>query len=308
MKILLTGAGGMVGHNILEHPRAADYDFLSPRRGDLDLAQKQQVDAYLSKHRPDLIIHASGRVGGIQANIRHPVEFLLENLDQGRNLVMSAHEHGIQRLLNFGSTCMYPRQAASPLTEDLILHGELEPTNEGYALAKITIARLCQYLNRQYGRSYKTLIPCNLYGRHDKFDPKHSHLIPAIIAKIDDALLSGSEEVGIWGTGEARREFLYAGDLAEFVFQALARYDEVPELVNVGYGNDFSVNDYYQAVATVIGYRGRFTHDLSRPVGMARKLSSTVLAARFGWHPKTSLEEGLRLTCDYYQGSKGNLS
>src|SRR6218665_715118 len=172
MRILLTGAAGMVGRNILEHAAIAGHDVLAPRRSELDLSNFTAVSDYLSSHPVDMIIHAAGKVGGIQANMREPVGFLLENLDIGRNVIWAAKTAGVSRLLNLSSSCMYPRNRSEPLTEDMVLTGQLEPTNEGYALAKIVAARLCEYISKQDSNfHYKTLIPCNLYGRHDKFDP-----------------------------------------------------------------------------------------------------------------------------------------
>jgi GDP-L-fucose synthase len=299
--LMLTGAGGMVGRNILEHPGIADWQVLAPRRDELDLADADAALTYVRQHRPDVIVHAAGRVGGIQANMAHPVDFLVSNVDVGRNIIMAARDAGVKRLLNLASSCMYPRAAANPLTEDLILKGELEPTNEGYALAKIFATRLCEYIRReQPGLSYKTLIPCNLYGRHDKFAPEHSHLIPAIIHKIHQAERAGHDEVEIWGDGTARREFMYAGDLADAVMQALARFDSLPEEMNVGLGHDYTINEYYQTAAEVIGWQGRFVYDLSRPVGMKRKQVSIERQKAWGWMPQTPLHEGISHAYQFY--------
>jgi GDP-L-fucose synthase len=181
-RILLTGGSGMVGRNILEHPNIREYEILAPRSCELNLCNIKAIQSYINKYQPSLVIHAAGKVGGIQANIREPVQFLIDNLDMGCNIVRSAHQAGIKHLINLGSSCMYPRNHTEPLTENMVLKGELEPTNEGYALSKIVTARLCEYIMQEDNSyQYKTLIPCNLYGRHDKFDPKHSHLIPAII-------------------------------------------------------------------------------------------------------------------------------
>lgn len=301
MRIFLTGSRGMVGRNVLEHPRATEHEWLSPSRNELDLCDFSAVRAYLDQHRPDYVIHAAGRVGGIQANIQYPVDFLIENLDMGRNVVLAAKEVGIPRLINLGSSCMYPREGENPLSEKQILTGELEPTNEGYALAKIAVARLCQYINQQYqGFAYKTLIPCNLYGRHDKFDPAASHLVPAVIQKIHDACLSQQDSVEIWGDGQARREFMYAGDLADCIFDALDRFDRLPDVANVGLGYDYSINEYYQTVAEMIGFKGEFWHNLDRPVGMRRKLVDTHLLKEWGWQAKTSLAEGIEKTYQFY--------
>lgn len=291
----------MVGQNIQDHPAASQYIWLTPNSTDLNLLNFSSVKHYLAEYRPDAIIHAAGRVGGIQANMREPVRFLLENLDMGRNLLLAAAEVGISQLVNFGSTCMYPKDRQGSLSESDMLTGPLEPTNEGYALAKITVARLAEYLNREIpALKYKTLIPCNIYGPHDKFDPRFSHMIPAVIHKLHQAKVAGHEVVDIWGTGEARREFLYAEDLADAVFKALANLEILPSMLNIGMGLDHTVNQYYDMVAKVVGYMGAFRHDLTRPTGMKRKLSNIDLATQWGWNPRHSLEDGLKKTYQYY--------
>lgn len=301
MKIFLTGATGMVGQNILEHPEAGLYSWLKPGRSELNLYDFQQVLSYLEKNRPDFVIHCAGRVGGIQANMAHPVDFLVENMDINRNVILAAQKAGVKNLINMGSSCMYPRDAENPLREDLVLKGELEPTNEGYALAKIMAQRLCAYIRKENPEfHYKTMIPCNLYGRHDKFDPKHSHLVPAVIRKLHEAKLNGLKEVDIWGDGKARREFMYSGDLADCIFKALKNFQSLPDLMNVGLGVDYSVNEYYEAAAEVVGYKGQFTHDLSKPVGMKQKLTSVERAKGWGWQSAVSLHEGLALTYQYF--------
>lgn len=301
VKILLTGGGGMVGRNLLEHPAIGEFDVLAPRSSELDLCDFNAVQAYLRKHKPDMVIHAAGKVGGIQANMREPVGFLMENLDMGRNIVWAAHQAGIKRLINLGSSCMYPRNHNEPLREEMVLKGELEPTNEGYALAKVVTARLCEYIMREdTSFQYKTLIPCNLYGRHDKFDPAHSHLIPAIIHKVHQAKQSGQPTVEIWGDGTARREFMYAGDLADAMVRTIKEFDSLPVLMNLGLGYDYTINEYYQAAADVMGYTGSFVHDLSKPVGMARKLVSVERQQAWGWTARHDLREGVNKTYAYY--------
>ncbi len=291
----------MVGRNILEHPTASAWHILAPGSKELDLTDAGSVDAYVAEHKPDLVIHAAGQVGGIQANMAHPVAFLERNMAIGRNIIMAAHKAGVKNFLNLASTCMYPRAAENPLREDMILMGELEPTNEGYALAKIMATRLCQYIRREdASANYKTIIPCNLFGRHDKFDPKHSHLLPAIIHKVHMAKEKGEETVEIWGDGTARREFMYAGDLADAVMKAAGDIDALPELMNCGLGHDHEINTYYQSVADVIGWDGDFTHDLSRPVGMKKKLCATDRQTEWGWSASTSLVDGIRATYDFY--------
>ncbi len=300
-RLLLTGGGGMVGRNLLEHPAIGEFEVLAPRSAELDLCNFNEVQAYLRAHQPDMVIHAAGKVGGIQANMREPVGFLLENLDMGRNIVWASRQAGVKQLLNLGSSCMYPRNHNEPLKEDLVLKGELEPTNEGYALAKVVTARLCEYIMREDASyQYKTLIPCNLYGRYDKFDPAHSHLIPAIIHKVHQAKQNGQESVEIWGDGTARREFMYSGDLADALVRAIKEFEVLPVMMNIGLGHDYTINEYYQAAADVMGYTGAFAHDLSKPVGMARKLVSVERQLAWGWRAQNELRSGIEKTYDYY--------
>ncbi|PSG86529.1 GDP-L-fucose synthase family protein [Aurantibacter aestuarii] len=304
MKIFLTGNTGMVGKNILEHAKASEHTFLTPLRQDLNLEDKEAVNAYVKTHQPDLIIHAAGLVGGIQANMAHPVNFLVKNLDIGRNVIMAGQQNRVKQVLNLSSSCMYPRLAQNPLQEELILKGELEPTNEGYALAKIVSTRLCEYINSEDDFfQYKTIIPCNLYGRHDTFSPQHSHMIPAVIKKIHDAKITNDASVGIWGTGEARREFMFAEDLADFIFYALEHFSDLPQNTNVGLGKDWTINEYYQTIAKVIGYTGEFIHDTSKPTGMMQKLIDDTKLKAFGWQAQTSLEEGIAKTYEFYKNT-----
>jgi GDP-L-fucose synthase len=301
MRIFLTGGRGMVGSNFMEHPLAEHNEIFAPSSKELDLRNYDAVRQFIHNCSPDVVVHAAGRVGGIQANMRDPVSFLVDNLDMGRNVILAARHAGVKRLLNLGSSCMYPRNAPNPLREEMVLTGELEPTNEGYALAKIVAARLCDYI-AQEDRSfqYKTLIPCNIYGRHDKFDPLSSHMVPAVIHKIHEANLNKIAQVEIWGSGNARREFMYAGDLADCMWKALNNFEALPSMLNAGLGHDLSINDYYRAVAQVVGYSGSFVHDLTKPEGMAKKLVSIEKLERWGWSATTSLEEGIAKTYQFY--------
>lgn len=304
--ILVTGGTGMVGRNLLDLANARQVDIVAPSSSELDLRNFDAVRGFLREVQPACVVHAAGRVGGIQANIREPVAFLVDNWDMGRNLLMAAREAGVRRVINLGSSCMYPRNSPEALREDEVLTGQLEPTNEGYAIAKCAVARLGDYISRESPEChYKTLIPCNLYGKYDKFDPKHSHLVPAIVHKLHEAKTAGREEVDIWGDGKARREFLYATDLADAILTFANRFDELPGLLNIGLGHDYEVNEYYQAAAEVVGYSGHFVHDLTKPVGMSRKLVDVGRATNLGWVAKTSLVDGLRATYDYYLNQLG---
>lgn len=301
MRILLTGGSGMVGRNVLEIAHGGPIQILAPRRSELDLTDRVAVEEWLRREQPDMIVHAAGTVGGIQANIAHPVRFLLDNLEIGINIVRAASNAGVSRLINLGSSCMYPRDGKSPLNEEQILNGQLEPTNEGYAIAKVAVARLCEYLGRERSDlRYKTLIPCNIYGRYDKFDPSHSHMVPAILVKLHKAKRAGERVVDIWGDGTSRREFMFARDLAHCILRAINHFDTLPDTMNVGLGYDFAVNDYYEIASRVVGWKGRFEHDLTKPVGMKQKLVDTTRASEWGWVATTSLEDGLDQTYRHY--------
>ncbi|MDQ1186566.1 GDP-L-fucose synthase family protein [Agrobacterium larrymoorei] len=301
MKILLSGGRGMVGRNILEQAEKRGAVIHAPTSDELDLTNATKTIEFIDALKPNIVIHAAGRVGGIQANIREPVRFLTENWSMGENIVRAARAAGVKRLINLGSSCMYPRGHMDPLKEDMVLAGPLEPTNEGYAIAKCAVARLCEYVTREDGEyQYKTVIPCNLYGRFDKFDPAVSHMIPAVIHKLHSAKECGAEAVDIWGDGNARREFMFAEDLAEAIFFALDHFEALPALTNIGLGYDYTINEYYAAAAEVIGFEGSFVHDLSKPVGMARKLLDVTRQTELGWVPRTKLHDGIRKTYDYY--------
>ena len=290
----------MVGRNFRFAAEHTDLRLDVPSRAQLDLLDAAATLDYIRASQPDIVLHCAGIVGGIQANIAAPYEFAFGNLQLGMSVLRAAFEAGVARLLNLGSSCMYPRNAPNPLREEAILSGELEPTNEAYALAKITIARLCSYLGAEHHMQYKTVIPCNLYGRFDDFDAATAHLVPAAIRKVHDAVANGNDSVEIWGDGTVRREFMYAGDLADFLCFAIHNFDRLDEYTNVGLGLDYSVNDYYQAVAEVVGFTGRFTHDLTKPAGMQQKLVDRSKQIALGWQPQTTLLEGIRKTYDYF--------
>jgi GDP-L-fucose synthase len=220
----------------------------------------------------------------------------------GLNLLKAAHAAGIERVVNLGSSCMYPRLATNPLKESQVLTGELEPTNEGYAIAKITVAKYAEYLSHKFEhRHYKTLIPCNLYGAFDNFHPQKSHLIPGVIRKIHDAIESQANQVEIWGDGTARREFMDARDLANAILYFIHRLETLPPMMNIGLGHDYSVLDYYVTVAEILGYTGQFSFDTTKPAGMKQKLTDVSVANRLGWKASIPLEQGIRNAYEYFK-------
>lgn len=300
MRIAVTGAGGMVGGALL---RGLDpnFDVVGLRRSDVDLLDGPAVAKVMADLAPDLVVHAAGRVGGIEANRRSNSAFLVENAVIGFNVVGAAREAGVARLLNLSSSCVFPKDR-EVLREEDMLTGPLEPTNQGYALAKISVMYLCQALSAEDGGiSYKTFVPCNLYGPGDHYDEARSHLIPSAIRKVDAALRGASSHVAIWGDGTARREFMLVDDLVEAVARAVNDWEGTPDVLNIGLGHDHSVTDYYRAVGDAMGFDGEFVYEVERPVGMRRKLLDVSRAHAWGWSSTTSLEEGLRRTVADYR-------
>ncbi|MCB9025408.1 MAG: GDP-L-fucose synthase [Bdellovibrionaceae bacterium] len=301
MKILITGGSGMVGKNFLDHPLARHYEIIAPNSSEVNLLNFNDIFEYIGDLNPELIIHCAGVVGGIQSNILHPFKFISENAQMGINLILSAKQHNVKKLLNLGSSCMYPRDAKNPLVEDYLLKGELEPTNEGYALAKIMCLKLCELLNKENPSfKYKTLIPCNLYGRWDKFSPENSHMIPGVIRKIYEAKKNNANAIEIWGDGTARREFMYVEDLIDFMYFAINQFEKIPQYINVGLGQDYSIKEYYQEIKKIIGYQGDFYHNLNKPTGMKQKLMNSSKVQEMGWKPQYSLKQGLEKTFNFF--------
>ncbi|HEY0507684.1 MAG TPA: NAD-dependent epimerase/dehydratase family protein [Blastococcus sp.] len=300
MRVLITGGRGMVGSNLVRG-LSASHEVAAPGRDELDLLDATSVTAAVRRIAPDLVIHAAGRVGGIAANAAANSLFLYENTVMGLNVLEAARTAGVPRVLNLGSSCIYPKDRDGTLAETDLHTGPLEPTNEGYAVAKIAVLKYAEMLRNDDPRfDYKTAIPCNLYGPGDHFQPPRSHMVPSAIRKVDDARREARDDVEIWGDGTARREFMYVGDLVDFVARAIERWDTLPPLVNVGLGHDYSINEYYAAVADVVGWQGTFVHDTSQLVGMRRKLLNVDLAREWGWEAPTSLTEGLRRTYEHY--------
>ena len=299
--VLLTGGSGLVGRNIINHNFSQNYKILSPTSSDLNLLNSKDIVDYITLNKPEIVIHAAGIVGGIQANINHPVKFLVDNMQMGLNILMASKTRGIKNFINLGSSSMYPKNAKNPLSEDSIMKGEFESTNEGYALAKTAITKLCEYITREdKSFLYKTIIPCNLYGKFDNFDCSKSHMIPGVIRKIHDAKNNNLEFVNIWGDGLARREFMYASDFADFIYHAIENFFEMPQNINVGMGFDYSIVEYYKIIAKEINYHGKFNHDLKKPVGVKEKLIDNNKLDNFGWTHKTSLKLGIKNTYSFF--------
>jgi len=301
MRILITGGTGMVGFNIKNHPIAKKYKLLTPTRTELDLTNKKNISNWLRSNNPEFIIHAAGLVGGIHANIANPSSFLLNNLEIGCNLISEAAKLGIKNIINLGSSCMYPKDYQKPLKEEYLLQGVLEPTNEGYAIAKIATQRLCDYLKKEdKTRNFITIMPCNLYGEHDHFNIERSHLIASIIVKIHEAKRTNKKLVKIWGDGSARREFMYIEDISNAIWFAVPNIKNFPNIINVGLGYDHTILEYYKKTAEIIGYEGDFDFDLKKPTGMKRKLLDVKKINTLGWKSQFTLDYGLKKTYEHY--------
>jgi GDP-L-fucose synthase len=286
----------MLGSSVLAQAKRFGLDVLHPLKAELDLRHEFQIEKYFRTHDIETIIHCAARVGGISANIEKPADFILDNLVIDSNLLSIARDQKIQNLVYFGSSCMYPGDFRQPLVESDILAGPLEPTNESYALAKISAARVITTTALQDSLSWRVLIPSNLYGPGDNFNPSSSHLVASIINKVLDAKEEGSSEIEIWGDGNARREFTYVEDVAEFVITNISKIVDWNLMMNVGAEEDHSILEYYEMVCKVLNFNPAFTHDLSKPTGMKQKLMSSSVARQFGWNPSTMLEEGLSKT------------
>lgn len=295
MRVFLTGGTGMVG-GAIKRLSTDNVEIVAPSHKDLDLTDPNALRSFLKNEQFDLAIHAAAKVGGIKANNGNMAAFLTENMMIGMNVINEAANAGIKSMINFGSSCMYPRDFTSPLKENDILKAPLEPTNEGYALAKISAARLCSYLSKERNLNYKTLIPCNLYGPNDNFDPEAAHMMPAAILKIKKAIESNAATVEIWGDGTARREFVYVDDVANFVWEIADKIETIPPVLNIGAGYDISINDCYKTIAETLGFNGNFTHKLDAPKGMSHKLMDSGLATQYGWTPQTDLKNGILKT------------
>ncbi|AFI03330.1 GDP-L-fucose synthase family protein [Helicobacter cetorum] len=300
--ILITGAYGMVGQNTALYfkKNKPNITLLTPKKSELDLLDKDNIQAYLEKHKPTGIIHCAGRVGGIVANMNALSTYMLENMLMGLYLFSSALNCGVKKAINLASSCAYPKYAPNPLKESDLLNGSLEPTNEGYALAKLSVMKYCEYVSAERDVFYKTLVPCNLYGEFDKFEEGVAHMIPGLIARMHRAKLRGEKEFTMWGDGSAKREYLNAKDLAKFIALAYENITEIPSVMNVGSGIDYTIEEYYKMVAKALDYQGEFVKDLSKPVGMQQKLMDISKQKALKWELEITLEQGIKEAYEYY--------
>jgi GDP-L-fucose synthase len=299
-RIYVAGHRGLVGGAICRALGQRGFTGLLTRtRSELELRDHAAVDAFFRDARPEYVILAAAKVGGILANDSYPVEFLRDNLEIQTNVIDAAFRHQSSKLVFLGSSCIYPKLAPQPIREDSLLTGPLEPTNEWYAIAKIAGIKLCQAYARQHGFRAISVMPTNLYGPGDNFDLKSSHVLPALIRKFHEAKAAGAPEVVVWGTGKPRREFLHVDDLADAVCFLLERY-ESPEIINVGVGQDVSIAELAALVSKVVGYQGAIVYDSSKPDGTPRKLLDVSKIAGLGWKAKTALETGIRETYRWY--------
>ncbi len=298
-RIWVAGHKGMVGSALLRRLARENCQAITVDRSEVDLIRQAEVEAWLEHSRPDAIVMAAAKVGGILANDAHPAEFLYQNVMIEANVIEAAHRAGVDRLLFLGSSCIYPKFAPQPITEDALLTGPLEPTNQWYAVAKIAGIKLCQAYRKQYGRDYISAMPTNLYGPGDNFDLASSHVLPALIRKAHEARQEGLAELAIWGSGSPRREFLHVDDCADAIVHLLKVYSGM-EHVNVGSGDDLTIRELAEIVARVVGFTGGVATDPTKPDGTPRKLMSGARLAGLGWRPRIELEAGIRETYAWY--------
>jgi len=306
-KILITGGDGMVGKALVKRFDREGYNhLLLPNHKELDLRNQKDVKDYFNTNKPEYVFHLAAQVGGIAANIKSPAEFLYNNLIMESNVIESARENSIKKLLFLGSSCIYPRECPQPMKEEHLLTGKLEPTNEGYALAKICGLKMCEYYNKQYGTNFINLMPPNIYGINDHFESEKSHVISSLITKFNDAKENKSKSVEIWGTGISRREFLFVEDVADAMVYFMKNYSakEIGPFINIGSGEDISIKDLAFLIKDIMKYGGEIKFDASKPDGMPKKLLDSSKAASLGWKANTNLKDGLKKTIEWYLKNK----
>lgn len=302
-RIYIAGHTGMVGSatkKLLEQHGYTNLVYATSK--ELNLTQQEPVRAFFEKHRPEYVILAAAKVGGIQANIDNPAVFLHDNLAIQNNIIHQAYLHGAKKLIFLGSSCIYPKECPQPMKEEYLLTGKLEPTNEGYALAKIAGLKLCEFYYKQYGFESISLMPCNLYGENDSFDLKHSHVLSALVKRFSDATAQHADSITLWGTGVARREFMNVKDLAAAILFMIDHYDKPTEFINIGWGTDISIKELAEMIAHKVGYKGQILWDSSKPNGMLRKCMDVSRMKALGFTPQITLEQGVDEMIALYRG------
>ena len=315
-KIFVAGHKGMVGSAICRHlAKDSDVTVLTAPRDELDLLSQTEVRDFLNQERPDAVVLAAARVGGIHANNEYPAQFIYENLQMQNNIIHGSHLADVQSLLFLGSSCIYPKLASQPMAEDVLLTGKLEPTNEPYAIAKIAGIKMCESYNRQYGRDYRSVMPTNLYGPGDNFHPENSHVLPALMQRFHKAKINGDREVVVWGSGEPKREFLHVDDMASASIFVMGLSDDayhsgttsMQSHINVGSGHDISIGELASMIARIVGYDGQVVFDTSKPDGSPRKLMNVDLLKSLGWSQQINLMQGLEQTYGWFVDNQKNL-
>ena len=306
-KIMVVGAGGMVGSAVVRLLKKHMFsNIIEVGRKQCDLLNQQEVNDYISAQAPEYLFFAAAKVGGIIANSTYPAEFLYQNMMMQNNVIHSAYKIGVKKLLFLGSTCIYPKFADQPLKEESLLTSALEPTNEAYALAKITGLKMCEFYNKQYGTNFISAMPTNLYGYGDNFHPQNSHVIPGLLLRFHEAVKNGEDSVTCWGTGSPRREFLFIDDLAEALVFLMENYDK-SEFVNAGTGEDATIKELTEIVADVTGFKGEIKWDADKPDGTPRKVTDMSKLHSMGWKHKTLLKDGLKKTYEWFLNNENNI-
>ncbi len=302
--ILVTGSSGMVGMSLVKKLRARGFkNLILPSSSDLNLINQEMTNSFLKTHHIEYVFHLAGKIGGIGANIAQPVEFLYENMMMGFNIINASYKNNVNKLLFLGSSCIYPLDSQQPMQESYLLSGKLEPTNEGYSLAKISGIKLCEYINQQYSKNYLCLIPPNLYGYHDHFNDKNSHVISSLIYKFHLAKINNLPSVEVWGSGLTKREFMFVDDISDAMVYFMSNFDnkKIDTVLNVGTGQDISIRDLANLVKNIVGYEGHIKFNINKPDGMPNKLMNNSLSKALGWESKIDLSEGLKMTYDWYK-------
>jgi len=300
-KIFVAGHRGLVGSAIVRTLQNEGFDNLILRtRAELDLTNQQAVEEFFAKEKPEYVFLSAAKVGGIMANKTHPAEFIYENLTIQTNIIHSSHKNNVKKLLFLGSSCIYPRNCPQPMKEEYLLSGELEPTNKAYSLAKIAGIAMCQSYNEQYGTNFISLMPSNVYGPHDNFDLESAHVVPSVINKFHNAKINNDQQVVMWGTGSAMREFLHVDDLADACLFLMQNYND-SSIINVGSGEDVTIKELTEIVSDVVGYEGKIIWDTTKPDGMPRKLVDVSKLHSLGWKHDTHLHEGIASTYEWFK-------